>query len=215
MQKVLKGDLVKMTLNCKCPFYNQNATITVILLGIGVFCFAGCYRSSEILEQEGWHEDLSRAHTVEYEFRDSGAPLLATEQLITLVGEPDYKITPAEFEERMPEDKPLMEGLSYCEWHMERLWQSYRRCKKQRRGDSKIITAETWRDSPEFNECLLWIYDESLHFSKPLHSNDWLHCLFCGKWGFSVEIYFVEDSQVVGTHHFYTYTNKPLLMKEK
>jgi len=204
---------MKMALNWKCPFCNLNATITIILSGIAAISLAGCNYSYETTKQGYWHRDHLRASIVEDSFRDRGAPLLVTEQLITLVGEPDYKITPAEFEERMPEDKPLIEGLSYCEWHMERLWQSYRRCKKQRRGDSKIITAETWRDSPEFNECLLWIYDESLHFSKPLHSNDWLHCLFCGKWGFSVEIYFVEDSQVVGTHH--TYTNKPLLMKEK
>jgi len=192
---------------------NQNGTITVSLLGIGLFCFAGCYESAEIWEQKWWNKDLSRAHTVEYEFRDSGAPLLTTEQLIALIGVPDYQMTSAGLEVCIPEDRPLLEGLSYREWHMKELWDSYRRCKEQRRGDSKIITAETWRDSPEFNECLLWIYDESLHFSKPLHSGDWLYCLFCGKWGFSVEIYFVEDSQVVGTHH--TYTNKPLLMKEK
>lgn len=203
-----------MVLNWKWPFCNQSATIMVILLGIATIFLAGCRKYSyEATKQEYWHKDHLRASIVEDQFRTYGAPLLVTEQLITLIREPDYKMTPAELEMHIPEDRPLIEGLNYREWHMKELWDSYRRDKEQRQGSSKVITAETWRDSPEFNECLLWIYDESLHFSKPLHSDDWLHCLFCGKWGFLVYIFFVEDSQVVGQDSIHIY--QPWFVKEK
>lgn len=204
---------MKMALNWKCLFCNQNATITIILSAIATIVLAGCNYSYETTKQESWHEDHLRASVVELKFREYGAPLLVTEQLITLIRKPDYKMTPTEFEARIPEYKPFREGLSYREWHIEELWDFYRRYKKQRRGSSKVITANTWRESSEFNECLLWIYDESLHFSKPLHSGDFFYRLFCCEPMFYVYIFFVEDLHVVGQHFFIT--SKPLFIKGK
>jgi len=199
-------------LNGKCFPHDRNGTITLVLLGVGVFCFAGCNYSYETTKQGYWQNDHLRASIVEGRFRSYGAPLLVTEQLITLIGEPDYKMSPAEFEQRIPKDKRSIEDLSYREWHMRELWESYRRCKEDRRGDSKMITGDSWRDSPEFNKCLLLVYDESLHFKKPLHSGDWLYGLFCCEPAFWVHIFFSEDSQVVGSHSIET--SKPFFMKE-
>lgn len=208
----IKGEK-KMILNCKSFSRNRNGNITLVLLGVGVFCFAGCKYSYETTKQGFWEKDHLRASIVEDSFRSRGAPLLVTEQLITLIGEPDYKMTPAEFEGRIPKDKPSIENLSYREWHMRELWESYGRCKEDRRGDSKMITGDGWRDSQEFNECLLWVYDESLHFKKPLHSGDWLYSLFCCEPAFWVHIFFVEDSQIVGSHS--TSSSKAFFRKEK
>ena len=181
---------------------------------VSIFGLTGCYDSPEVSRQKQWNEDLTRAETIENQFRYSGAPLLLTEQLITLIGEPDYKMLPAEFEKILPEDAPLIGGLSYREWHMIDLWSSYRGDKKQRQIYSKIIYVGKWRDASEFNKCMLWIYDESQHFSKPLHSNDWAYCWFCAKPMFTVSIFFVEEIQVVG-HHSMIYINAPLFEREK
>ncbi len=198
-----------MALNWKFPFRNHNETILVTLLGIATIFLTGCNYSYETTKQGYWDRDHLRASIVESLFRSYGAPLLVTEQLITLIREPDYKMTPAVFEERIPKDKPSIMG----EWHMQEVWYSYRRCKGERRDSSEVVTAETWRVSPEFNKCLLWVYDESLHFKKPLHSGNWLRTLCCGKPKFSVNIFFVEDSQVVGSHSIGS--TKPFFMKEK
>ena len=177
---------------------NMNKPIIIILLIVSIFGLTGCYDSPEVSRQKLWNESLYKAANVEYQFRDDDASLLLAEQLISLVGEPDYKMLPIEFEKLLPEDEPSIEGLSYREWHMLEIWNSYRRDKGQYRFYVKEMYVGKWRDALDFSKCMLWIYDESLHFKKPLYSGDILYCWFCMKPHFTTRIFFIEDSVVVG-----------------
>ena len=122
----------------------------IILLVVSVFGLTGCYDPPEVFRQKVWNEDLDKAVTIERQFRDYGTPLLLTEQLIALIGEPDYKMFPTEFEKILPDDAPPINGLSYSEWHMIDLWCAYRQAKKQLPiYYSKTIFAGKWQHFPD------------------------------------------------------------------
>ncbi len=173
-----------------------NSRIFYCLISLTFLCLDGCYDSPQISKQKIWNEKLDTAAKVTNIFRYDNVPLLSTEQLISLVGQPDYKVKPSEFETLL---NPNID-VSIREYTMNEIWRMYLVFKK-----NPLLKKDKWQNSAEFTDCILWIYDESKHFQKPLPKE-----FFAGlKPGFNTNIFFFENSNCLGYKHFMNYV--PLL----
>jgi len=150
------------------------------------FCLQGCCPSGP-WQQQMWHDDMrSGTHAVEI-CRERGAPFLVDKQLVAMVGESDYKLYPEELELMMTADD------SDREWTLNQLYQVYCIFKKERSGLSNYCKESSWRESESFKQCMLWLYDETVHFNKPLP-----FCPFCAYDGFVCHFFLLEGSDVIG-----------------
>lgn len=167
-------------------------------------CFAGCVESYQKQVQRRWNENLANRRAIADNFRNSGVGLLSTQQLNVLLTSPDLKTTPKELEMLIPAEWDLKKGTPSREEIMTDLWDRYRHCKKDRPRLSETVTAKSWREEYlEFTSCVLWIYDESKHFDEPLG------CVRL----FVTYIFFVEDSEILGTAGFVSH--EPFLGRQK
>jgi hypothetical protein len=113
---------------------------------------------------------------------------MSSEQIETLIGEPDFKGPPGKLE-------GLLEGdESYRSKVFTKLWHDY--CLAKRKTDPSGFDCPReparWRDCGQFNVCSFWLYDESEHFRKPIVWGWGVHV------GFSCYCFFVEQGRVVG-----------------
>ena len=175
---------------------------------LALFCFSGCYDSPEILNQKFFREGLSRATDIVSNFHYDNAQSLSKEQLISLVGEPDFKVRPLDFEVLVDSNIAIMKTLTSREYIMSELWSDYLRYKPKKGPYATVRQKDEWRNSVEFANCMLWVYDESKHFRKPLPKE--LFC--CLKPGFITYVFFIENSFCIGYSPFETYV--PLLVKK-
>jgi len=150
------------------------------------FCLQGCCPSGP-WQQERWHDNILRGTRAVEICRERGSPFLVDKQLVAMVGEPDYKLYPEELELMMTADD------SYKESTMTLLYKAYCNIKKKRTGLSIFCKENNWKESESFKRCMLWLYDETIHFSKPLP-----YCPFCAYDGFVCDFFFLEVSDVIG-----------------
>jgi hypothetical protein len=157
-----------------------------ILAGVSVL-FIGCY-GLQPRRQKAWHEGVIRVHSEAGLSVSKRADLMSSEQIETLIGEPDFKGPPGKLE-------GLLEGdESYRSKVFTKLWHDY--CLAKRKTDPSGFDCPReparWRDCGQFNVCSFWLYDESEHFRKPIVWGWGVHV------GFSCYCFFVEQGRVVG-----------------
>jgi len=145
-------------------------------------------------KQEDWHTSVDRGYSAVAYITRPGTPLLVDEQLISLIGlEPDFKLNPLEFHTLLGLDK------SYRKRIMELVWHGYSYSKRDAGQLDWDPHRDKWEDCEQFKKCSFWIYDESLHFAKPLGHGDLLYCLFCAEPAFLSYVFFVENEKVTGS----------------
>lgn len=163
----------------------SNVTVVVVC-----FLFQGCYLFQDP-RQKNWHNEIGLASSKVIKATVKRVPFIVDRQLVALIGEPDFKLSPFELQELLIEDEPYRKRI------MNEVWSDYCLAKRdvaQREvaGSDYAPGTDNWKESEEFNKCSLWLYDETKHFSKPM------------VWGWGVSegfvcrIFFVEESNVVG-----------------
>lgn len=172
--------------------------IILIIMGFGAgSCLLnGC--ESHHARQQDWHNRVGRGLSAVESVARQGTSLLVDEQLIEIIElRPDFKVSPLEFCELYAEDD------AYRNRAMNDIWTGYCQVKKQRQQLHCVEGPERWQDCEEFKKCGVWVYDESVHFDKPLRSDDWLYCLWCKKPHFFTVFFFVEQQVIGGAylHH--------------
>lgn len=150
-------------------------------------------------KQENWHCKVDRGFTTVVDASRPGVPLLVDKQLISIIGlKPDFKVGPLQFLDLYAEDD------AYRNRAMNDIWAGYCQAKQELQTLRCVEGPDRWQDCQEFKKCTLWVYDESVHFGKPLHHGNWLRCLFCGEPRFSTDLFYLEHDQVIGAigiHH--------------
>ncbi len=162
----------------------QKIIASIILFAL--FCLYGCCRIPP--EQEEWHRRRLKANGIVQRSLDKRAAL-TSEQLIAIVGEPDLIVDFDELQAILSDDS------NYRNRVMSDICYFYCRVEKYHDECNYLRKDEKWTDYKEVQNCDLWLYDESQHFRKPPDSC----CPFCAKVGFTCIIFFVEDSQVIGS----------------
>jgi|GEM_PF-5229310 len=166
---------------------NLFTNVTVVVM---CFIFQGCYLTQDP-RQKDWHNEIGLASSTVTKATVKRAPFIVDKQLVALIGEPDFKLSPLELQEI------LIEDLTYRETIMNHVWSGYRLVKRdvaQREvaGSDYAPGTDNWKECEEFKKCSLWLYDETQHFGKPM------------VWGWGVnegfvcQIFFVEGSNVIG-----------------
>ena len=156
------------------------------------FYLQGCCQTPP--KQYDWHQRRINASGMIEHFRSKKAPSLDTEQLVALVGEPDLILSPPELARDLV---TLHEDTSYRTKVMSEICTAY--CQTEGGRSSSVCDLQCgdgkWKDYSEFKNCILWLYDESKHFKQPFnHDNPW-----CAQVGFTCEVFFVKDSNVIGS----------------
>jgi hypothetical protein len=163
--------------------WNKFLCGSIILM---TFCLQGCCPKGP-WQQELWHNDMRMGtHAVEI-CRERGVPFIVDKQLVAMVREPDYKLHPEELQLMMTVDD------SYKEHTMKRLYERYCRIQGEKSDLNNNCKESNWRKSEGFKQCMLWLYDETVHFNKPLPE-----CAFCAYGHFVCYIFLLEGQDVIG-----------------
>lgn len=149
--------------------------ILLLLLTLG-FQYGCVSRSSE---HSSWHSSQSTALGL------SGQDLTEV-QLQSLVGSPDYLLSPSDFYARLGGD------VGSRNTRMFGIWEAYGRAREEGRQGMQ------WNESTTFLDTALWLYDESIHFRQPPHSG-LINDLCCGRAGFACYVYIVSNGKVLGS----------------
>lgn len=161
--------------------------LLLTLLTIPLFMVAnGCYWAQPPAQKQ-WHSNLWGCHLEVGEVLDKGH-IIQSQWLEERLGTPDYQLEVQELERIL-----LKQKSQHCSRTMDIIWTEYRSLKQQEPKDVKSGSAAQRSKCRDFDECLLWLYDESVHFEKPLVWG-WNSNL-----GFSCYAFLLEDSQVVGS----------------
>jgi len=150
------------------------------------FLLQGCF-NPERNKQINWYENTENAYVLVQKTVDNNAPYLFKEQLIAILGEPDFEITALELYNALPKH------LSYSEKVMEDVWKAYCGSPLNRSGLNYVYQKNRWMENEEFKKCKLLIYDESKHFKKPLNWG-----FGCANSGFTCHIFYLDDNTIAG-----------------
>jgi len=158
---------------------------------------SGCFESyAKTRRHEDWYERIKRGGSAVRqvaELRHLGRPYLTTEQLIHVIRlQPDFEITPVQFMQLFADQD------SFRDRCMSVLWMAYCRNKMKLEYEECSARRNDWQSFEAFKSSSLWVYDESVHFEKPLHSEEFLYCLFCGEAYFVTKVFLVNDRLVIG-----------------
>lgn len=128
-------------------------------------------------------EWLTPKYQVYFELNSNEKVTLNKEFLVNRLGSPDYVISPHEFKKR------LSLGKDYSEKVIKRLMESYSSSKDTVRDN--VNSYQTF----EFDkDTMLWLYDESIHFEKPVKPPIFT---MCADTGFSCFCFYVEEGKVL------------------
>jgi hypothetical protein len=159
------------------------STITMLHL----ICLSGCSRIPQ--KQLNWDNDLANVKIITSSLSEKKEPLLLTNQITALVGKPDYIVTPVEYKELMVAEH------SYKERVLSMICEEYCRARRglPQYDCSDFCRNGMWKNNKDFNDCVLWLYDESIHFDKPISDYYCRHV----QPGFICWVLIVKDSKVM------------------
>lgn len=164
--------------------------LTNVILIVVCFILQGCYCFQDP-RQKDWHNEIGRASLVVTRVIVKNTPFIVDKQLVALIGEPDFKLSPFELQELLIDDLPYRETV------MNHVWSGYCLAKRdlaQREiaGADYDPGTDNWKECEEFKKCSLWLYDETQHFGKSM--------VWCWGYntGFTCCVFFVEKSNVIG-----------------
>jgi hypothetical protein len=170
------------------------AVIGILLVPVFL---AGCFdRYARTQRHRDWDKRVRRGCSAVWQVEDLkslGRPDLTTEQLIHVIRlKPDFEITPVQFMELFADQD------SFRDRCMSLVWMAYCRNKMKLEYEECSARRNDWESFEAFKSSSLWVYDESVHFEKPLHSEEFLYCLFCGEAYFVTHVFLVDDGLVIG-----------------
>jgi len=158
---------------------------TVSALGLGILTglgltVLGC--SNTRCEQRAWGTCVTRVEGASRRLRIRRQEPLTIEHLVALLGPPDYRVTPFQLQELFADSRSREE---YCQ----RLWCAWRDTVGAPHTE---LTLDQWRDCEEFVKADVWVYDESVNFTRPMAGpflvESFIACFF-----------FVQDCKVVAS----------------
>jgi len=156
----------------------------ILLAQFSFICLAlgGCFYH-ESAEQRQWWQRQSTVNGMIACCDGNLAPFLMRTQIISVLRKPDLIFKPRELERNLPGD------VAYKKKVMNDIWKAYRIAKRHNNSFNCIDVPNFWESCDDFLNCLLFIYDESMHFKKPSPQ--------CIKVGFTCYIYIIENEKVI------------------
>ena len=149
----------------------------------------GCV-SSRYIEREEWSKPKFQMGLKIRSLKD-GEPKINRKQLAEEVGYPDIVISPEEFKSRLSVDDKLHKKF------IKRLVQIYLKAKDI---EFDHFAEDDFYANYEFDKnCVLWLYDESLHYNKPAHPPKFSMGAYIG---FTCYCFYVEGNDVIGESCF-------------
>jgi hypothetical protein len=144
-----------------------------VLMTLGL---AGCESGGPGGHQQ-WHHQVARAAQASDQQSARGS-MVSVEDLQAMAGPPDYRMRLGQLQQRMPGSDTYRSRVTG------QLALGYE--------DTRQAAARSAPGPlPELEQCMLWIYDESRHFSKPMDRNQ--------RSGYYATVFYVFRNAVLGS----------------
>jgi hypothetical protein len=155
-------------------------------LGMAMSLVVGCTNPS----QESWRQQTRTVNTLAHQLCAEEKIHLPTDELLSRLGKPDYVLTVSQLQVVLTGDQTHRDRM------MGRLYIVYcQGCGVKSASEDTSECSLEWQDCPAFLSHVIWIYDESKHFSWPLYK----FCSFCADTGYSAGVFFVAKNRVVAS----------------
>lgn len=140
-----------------------------------------------------WHDRMLWASRTIDAAHTANLPGLGVQQLRAMIGEPDVRLSPSEFEQVLPGTPERRQEI--MDWL---------RCEYRRYTRSGLASQPSRHETQRwpvcrFAACALFVYEESRRFTRPLPAWGWAP-------GFACYVFFVQDDMAMGMHRFIRWT---------
>lgn len=161
---------------------NKHSIAAVIFLTTFI---QGCF-NCQYTKRQQWLDPKFRMEIKIESSIDEGM-LVNESMLLKELGPPDHIISPREFKERLSVDAELSKII------IKRMVSKYLEATSNKNQSHKSYGF--YQDYEFDKNCMLWLYDESMHFKKPVKPPIFT---MCADIGFSCYCFYIEGNNVIG-----------------